>query len=104
MEMVDFWENVLISFFGMSFNLAIQPHRVSNPHSRAYVGVGAFQMVRRTGLRSMWHTSRLALEVIDDVKLGKIIKLGGFRSGVAIATGRSLGAVARWIRKSGPRG
>lgn len=85
MEMVGFWEKVLISFFGMSFNLAIQPHRVINPHSRAYVGVGAFQMARRTAYEAVGTHRRLALEVIDDVKLGKILKLGGFRSGVAIA-------------------
>ena len=85
MEMVGFWEKVLISFFGMSFNLAIQPHRVSNPHSRAYVGVGAFQMAKRTAYEACGTHRRLALEVIEDVKLGKILKLGGFRSGVAIA-------------------
>jgi glycosyltransferase involved in cell wall biosynthesis len=86
MEMVDFWERVLISFFGMSFNLAIQPHRVINPNSRAYIGVGAFQMARRTAYEASGTHRRLALEVIDDVKLGKIIKLGGYRSGVAIAS------------------
>jgi hypothetical protein len=87
MEMIGFWEKVLISFFAMSFNLAIQPHRVCNPHSRAYVGVGAFQMVKRTAYEACGMHQRLALEVIDDVKLGKIIKLGGYRSGVAIANG-----------------
>ena len=87
MEMVGFWEKALIPFFAMSFNLAIQPHQVSNPHSRAYVGVGAFQMVKREVYEACGTHRRLALEVIDDVKLGKIIKLGGFRSGVAIAKG-----------------
>jgi Glycosyl transferase family 2 len=84
-ETVGFWEKVLISFFGMSFNLATQAHQVSNPNSRAYVGVGAFQMVKRTAYEACGTHRRLALEVIDDVKLGKMIKLGGFRSGVAVA-------------------
>ncbi len=69
----------------MSFNLAIQPHQVSNPHSRAYVGVGAFQMVKRSVYETCGTHRRIAMEVIDDVKLGKMIKLGGFHSGVAIA-------------------
>jgi hypothetical protein len=51
------------------------------------VGVGAFQMVKRTAYEACGMHQRLALEVIDDVKLGKIIKLGGYRSGVAIANG-----------------
>ncbi len=85
MRMIGFWEKVLISFFGMSFNLAIQPHQVRNPRSRAYVGVGAFQMVKRSAYEACGMHKRLALEVLDDVKLGKIIKLGRFRSAVAIA-------------------
>ncbi len=85
MEMVGFWEKVIVSFFGMSFNLAIQPHRVTNPYSRAYVGVGAFQMARRFAYEACGTHRRLALEVLDDVKLGKILKLDGFRSGVAFA-------------------
>lgn len=84
-EMVSFWEKVLITFFGLSFGLATQPHQVSNPHSRAYVGVGAFQMVKRTAYEACGAHRRIAMEVIDDVKLGKMIKLGGFRSGVAVA-------------------
>jgi glycosyltransferase involved in cell wall biosynthesis len=84
-EMVGFWEKVLITFFGMSFSLATQPYQVSNPHSRAYVGVGAFQLVRRAAYEACGTHRRLALEVIDDVKLGKMIKLGGFHSAVAVA-------------------
>ncbi len=84
-DMVTFWEKVVISFFGMSFNLAIQPHRVSNPHSRAYVGVGAFQMVKRSAYQACGAHQRLAMEVIDDVKLGKMLKLAGYHSAVAIA-------------------
>ena len=33
-EMVGFWETVLITFFGMAFNIAIDPYRVANPNSR----------------------------------------------------------------------
>jgi glycosyltransferase involved in cell wall biosynthesis len=92
-EMIGFWEKVLITFFGASFTLATQPHRVSNPRSRAYVGVGAFQMVRRTAYEACGTHRRLAMEVIDDVKLGKMIKQGGFHSGVAV--GRDAVSV-RW--------
>jgi len=65
--------------------MVIDPHQVGNPRSRAYVGVGAFQMVKRTAYEACGTHRRLAMEVIDDVKLGKMIKLGGFRSGVAVA-------------------
>jgi glycosyltransferase involved in cell wall biosynthesis len=84
-DMVGFWETVLITFFGLSFHLATDPYRVGNPHSRNYVGVGAFQMLRRSAYEAAGTHRRLAMEVIDDMKLGKIVKLAGFRSGVAVA-------------------
>jgi glycosyltransferase involved in cell wall biosynthesis len=80
-----FWDTVLISFFGMGFQLATDPYNVSNPNSRSYVGVGAFQMLCRSAYESSGTHQRLAMEVIDDMKLGKIVKLGGFRSSVAVA-------------------
>jgi glycosyltransferase involved in cell wall biosynthesis len=80
-----FWDTVLISFFGMGFQLATDPYNVGNPNSRSYVGVGAFQMLRRSAYESSGTHQRLAMEVIDDMKLGKIVKLAGFRSSVAVA-------------------
>jgi glycosyltransferase involved in cell wall biosynthesis len=84
-EMIGFWEKVLITFFAFMFQLASDPHRANNPHSRFYVGVGAFQLVKRSTYVASGTHRRLAMEVIDDMKLGKIIKQSGFRSGVGIA-------------------
>jgi glycosyltransferase involved in cell wall biosynthesis len=84
-EMHGFWEKVLLTFFGMGFHLATNPHQVSNPNSRAYVGVGAFQMLKRTAYEVCGTHRRLAMEVVDDMKLGKLVKLAGFRSGVGVA-------------------
>jgi glycosyltransferase involved in cell wall biosynthesis len=84
-EMIGFWEKVLITFFAFLFSIASDPYRASNPHSRFYVGVGAFQLVRRSAYEASGTHRRLAMEVIDDMKLGKIIKQSGFRSGVGIA-------------------
>jgi glycosyltransferase involved in cell wall biosynthesis len=84
-ERSGFWDTVLITFFGMGFQLAADLHAVSNPNSRAYVGVGAFQMLSRGAYVACGTHRRLAMEVIDDMKLGKLVKQAGFRSGVAIA-------------------
>jgi len=84
-ERSGFWDTVLISFFGMGFQLATNPHNVSNPNSRSYVGVGAFQMLSRVGYQACGTHRRLAMEVVDDMKLGKIVKMAGLRSGVAVA-------------------
>lgn len=84
-EMVGFWEKALITFFGLSFHLVTNPARSIDPRSRHYVGTGAFQLVKREAYEAAGTHRRLAMEVIDDMKLGKIIKRSGFRSGAAIA-------------------
>ncbi len=84
-EMVGFWETVLLTFFGMAFHIATDPHRVTNPNSRAYLGVGAFQLLKRSAYEASGTHRRLAMEVIDDMKLGKIVKESGFRSGAGVA-------------------
>jgi glycosyltransferase involved in cell wall biosynthesis len=84
-EMVGFWETVLITFFGMAFHIATDPYGVANPNSRAYMGVGAFQLLKRTAYEASGTHRRLAMEVVDDMKLGKIVKQSGFRSGAGIA-------------------
>ncbi len=84
-EMVGFWETVLMTFFGMAFHIATDPYRVSNPNSRAYIGVGAFQLLKRAAYEASGAHRRLAMEVVDDMKLGKIVKQAGFRSGAGIA-------------------
>jgi glycosyltransferase involved in cell wall biosynthesis len=92
-EMTGFWEKVLITFFGMAFHLATHPSRVSQAGSRYYVGVGAFQLVKRAAYEASGTHRRLAMEVIDDMKLGKIVKLAGFRSAVCVAQDA---VVVRW--------
>ena len=84
-ERSGFWDTVFISFFGMGFHLATDPARLSNPNSRSYVGVGAFQMLRREAYEACGTHRRLAMEVIDDMKLGKLVKLAKLRSGLAVA-------------------
>ena len=82
-----FWETILLTFFGLAMHLANESHSVSNPNSRAYLGIGAFQLVRRSAYEAVGTHKRLAMEVVDDMKLGKILKLGGHRSCVGVAVG-----------------
>ncbi len=81
-EMRGFWEKTAITYFGLGFVVSGEPWEVDNARSGRYAGVGAFQMLRRSTYEAIGMHRRLALEVIDDMKLGKLVKLGGFRSGV----------------------
>jgi hypothetical protein len=87
MDMRGFWEKTAIGFFTLCLIIGYRIWRVSDPRSRAWMGVGAFQLVRRAAYEASGTHQRLAMEVIDDVRLGKIIKHSGFASGVATADG-----------------
>lgn len=84
-EMRGFWEKVAISYFGLGFVFGNEPWLASNPRSTRYVGVGAFQLVRREAYEKSGGHARLRMDVIEDMKLGKLMKMAGFRSGVAVA-------------------
>ncbi len=107
LEMTRFWEKVALTFFGLGFHFAVRPGRAADPHTPHYVGVGAFQLVRRSAYEASGTHQRLALEVVDDMKLGKIVKQAGFRSGAAVAGERirvrwymGLGELVRGVTKN----
>ncbi len=84
-EMFTPGEKIALTFFAFAFTLGIRPWRVSAPKSGNYMGVGAFQLVRRSAYERMGTHRRLAMEVVDDMKLGKLAKLAQVPSGVAFA-------------------
>jgi glycosyltransferase involved in cell wall biosynthesis len=84
-EMKGFWETVLITFFGLAMHLASDSYRVSDPTSRAYLGVGAFQLIRRSAYEAVGTHRRLRMEVVDDMKLAKLVKMARLRSCVGVA-------------------
>jgi GT2 family glycosyltransferase len=88
-EMFTLGEKIAMTFFAMSLMFSMRPWRASDPKSSAYVGIGAFQLIRRSAYEKMGTHRRLAMEVVDDVKLGKLVKEAGLRSGVATA-GRAV--------------
>ena len=84
-EMHTIGETIAMTFFGMGFVMGVRPWRTNDPHSKGYTGVGAFQLMRRSTYEAIGTHRRLAMEVVDDMKLGKLVKEAGFRSGVAKA-------------------
>jgi hypothetical protein len=84
-ETVTFGERVLMTFFGLSFALGTKPWKKRKPGSRFYAGIGAFQLVRRSAYVAMGEHKRLAMEAVDDIKLGKAMQNAGFRSQAGIA-------------------
>jgi len=85
MEMSGFGEKTLLTHFQLGGFVYSRAWDVPKRESSAYVGVGAFQLLRRSAYQAAGTHRRLAMEVVDDMKLGKVVKEAGFVSGVALA-------------------
>jgi glycosyltransferase involved in cell wall biosynthesis len=71
-------ERMMIAFFQGLFVFGHRPWKVADPKARDHMGVGAFNLVRRPVYDAVGTYRLLRMEVIDDMKLGKVIKNAGF--------------------------
>ncbi len=106
-DVVGFWEKTATIYFGVGFLFGVEPWQVPDARSRRYIGTGYFQLLRRSTYEAIGTHRRLAMEVVDDMKLGKLVKQAGFCSGVAIADNRvhlrwneGLGGLVRGTTKN----
>ena len=82
-----FLERSFVSLFGMFLLLDLRIDDLGRAGSRAHIGIGAFNLVRRDAYRSIGGHQRLRLEVADDVKLGLVLRRSGVRQGCADSGG-----------------
>ncbi len=71
-------ETMMIAFFQSLFVFGHRPWKVADPKSKDHMGVGAFNLVRRRVYETIGTYKALQFEVLDDMKLGKLIKEAGF--------------------------
>ena len=76
-----FLERAFVTTFGLFANLVFQVWDLQRPGSRAFVGVGAFSLVRRDAYVAVGGHKALAFEVVDDAKLGLILRRSGVPQG-----------------------
>ncbi|MCP4172372.1 MAG: glycosyltransferase [Fuerstiella sp.] len=72
-----FFENCIVAFFGLAFAIGQQVHLIRTRWPFAYVGVGAFNLIDAEFYRSFGGHTAIAMDVIDDAKLGKLVKQHG---------------------------
>lgn len=70
-------ERMMIAFFQTLFAFGHRPWKVADPKSKDYMGVGAFNMIRRAAYEKIGTYQALRMEVLDDMKLGKVVKNAG---------------------------
>ncbi len=71
-------EFMMIAFFQTMFLFGHRPWKVADPSTDDHMGVGAFNLVRRRVYEAVGTYKALRMEVVDDMKLGKVVKQAGF--------------------------
>lgn len=71
--------NSLILDAGAGLLQCFRPWRAKTRSSRYYMGVGAFNLVRKSVYESVGGFATIKMHPVDDIMLGKIIKKRGFR-------------------------
>lgn len=97
---------ICVGAFSLLFALFVRPWRVPNPASRCHGGIGAFNLVRASTYRKLGGHAPLRLRPDDDLKLGKLMKSGGFSEVVlgadrlSVAWYDSVGGLVRGLEKN----
>ncbi|HSE48917.1 MAG TPA: glycosyltransferase family 2 protein [Terriglobales bacterium] len=83
---LTFGEKLITGMIQMAI-IGLKPWRVSDPKSKAFIGWGAFNMVRRSAYHAIGGMEPLRLCVVEDMELGRRIKRAGLRSRFAFGPG-----------------
>ncbi len=71
-------EKMMIAFFQTLFVFGHRPWKVADPKTKDHIGVGAFNMIRRSVYEALGTYQALRFDVLDDMKLGKVVKNAGY--------------------------
>lgn len=100
-------ERMLLAFFHSLFFFGHRPWKVADPKVRDHIGVGAFNLVRRSAYQGIGTHQALRMDVLDDMKLGKLIKEKGFaqrnvigRGLITLCWGRGVMGIVRNLTKN----
>ena len=83
--------STFLDMFGASFilffSLFARPWKAKDPKSSCHIGIGAFNLVQANAYRQVGGHEAIRMRPDDDLKLGKIVKQGGFRQDVLYGAG-----------------
>lgn len=103
-----YWEDAAKSYFAMLFIAGVRAWAAGSASKNVYVGIGAFNLLRRTAYEAIGGHETLRLDVADDLMLGKRVKQAGFRQDALIASDHlrlrwqeGVGGFIRGLEKNG---
>jgi glycosyltransferase involved in cell wall biosynthesis len=74
-----FWLNAFVAFFAYLLLISLRLYRVNDPASGVGVGLGAFNLVRRTAYEAVGTYAAVARRPDDDVRFGQRVRQIGLR-------------------------
>lgn len=100
------WLGICVNAFSVAFTVGLRPWRIPDPRSPTHGGVGAFNLVRASTYRKMGGHEPLRLRPDDDIKLGKLMKAGGFSEfvlgagAISVSWYATMGEMIRGLTKN----
>lgn len=97
---------ICVNAFSFAFTVGLRPWQVPDPRCGAHAGVGAFNLVRASTYRKLGGHGPLRLRPDDDIKLGKLMKAGGFSEfmlgdgAITVAWYHTVGDMVRGLTKN----
>ncbi len=77
-----------VVLFTHLFCIYTRPWKVSDPDSKAHIGIGAFNLIKRDVYQAIGTHEAIAMRPDDDLKLGKLVKREHYRQHIVV--GRDL--------------
>ncbi|HWR15218.1 MAG TPA: glycosyltransferase family 2 protein [Terriglobales bacterium] len=71
-------KKIMLAGFNMLFVFGHRPWKTSDPKARDHMGVGAFNLVKKSVFDAIGGMEKLKMEIIEDMRMGKLIKDSGF--------------------------
>jgi cellulose synthase/poly-beta-1,6-N-acetylglucosamine synthase-like glycosyltransferase len=71
-------EKMMTAFFQTLFVFGHRPWKVADSGARDHMGIGAFNLIRRSVYEAIGTYQALRMEILDDMKLGKVVKNAGY--------------------------
>ncbi len=73
---------LFVGAFTIFFSMYARPWKAKDPKSKRFIGIGGFNLVRKSVYRAVGTHQAIAMRPDDDMKLGKLIKFGGYKQEV----------------------
>ncbi len=84
----SFGERMMMGFLEGAMIWGLLPWKVADPQARKhFIGIGAFNMVRRSAFETVGGWAGLRMEVVEDMRLGYEVKRHGLRQRFAYGPG-----------------